>query len=156
MWECIPYILVVAGLVLRTCVLFMRYFCGLLLVSSFAPINSKWESDELVIATLISLGSVFICFCFAGIHFKWKPFPQCRLHQFISVWTLMLHAHHNLNPPVSVSLLVGGCCEMVLWFCSNKVIKCQKLWKCQVFAHLWSAICICADGNYSAAVWIVF
>jgi len=104
----------------------MRYFNGLFLVSSFALINSnsKWESNELVIATLISLGSVFICFCFAGINFK-KPFStQCTPHQFISVWTLMLLAHHRLSG--------GGCCEMLHWYCSDKVTEYYKLWECQV------------------------
>lgn len=72
----------------------LYYLWGIFLgycLSSFALINSKWESDELVIATLISLGSVFICFCFAGIHFKWKPFPHSsHCIVFISTWALML------------------------------------------------------------------
>lgn len=148
MWEYTPYntpyILVVARWELRTFVLFMRYFCGLLLVSYFALINSKLESDELVIATLISLGSVFICFCFAGINFKKAFSTQCTLHQCTSVWTLLL-ALHNLTTG-------GGCCVMVHWYWSDKVTKCQKLWECQMCLFIWELQYVCADGNYGAAV----
>lgn len=125
-------------------------------LSSFALLNSKWESDELVIATLISLGSVFICFCFAGIHFKWKPFPHsAHCIVFISTRALMLDTHRNLKTPVSVSLLFGRCCEMVLWYCSDEVTRVSKtMGMSRVFTHRWNEICLswrelwCSSLNY--------